>query len=357
MATLETGAAPPHPSHARTVTKRIWRNYYVQRLIKAFFTIFVVTTLTFFLVRMMPGNPLDVYVQTQLAQGIPLQEAQQMAAGIFTIDLSQPLPVQYLDYLIGLAKFDFGVSIVSTRTPVSALILRFLPWTLFVVSISLAVSFTIGILLGMLMAYKRESWLDHLLSAFAAIISAIPNYLIGILLLVYFGVRWKVFNVASIRGSLSPGMEPGLTFAFFKDALYHASLPIITYVLATIGTWMLSMKSSTLATMGEDYVTVARARGLTDGRITLAYVGRNAVLPLFTALAISIGYVVGGSVLIESIFTYQGIGLQLASALVGRDYPVMQAIFIIITAAVVFANLAADMLYGFLDPRIRTQGR
>lgn len=337
--------------------RNIFRNYYVRRILKGLLTIYVVTTLTFFLIRLMPGNPLDVFIQAQLAQGASLAEAQQAAASYYHIDLDKPVLLQYLDYLSGLMRGDFGLSIASMRTPVSALILRFLPWTLFVVTTALILSFTLGILLGMLMAYKRESWLDHILSAFASLASSIPNYLVGVLILVYFGVRWKWFNVASIRGSLSPGIQPGWTLEFFADALYHAALPILTYVVTTMGQWMLSMKSSTLTAMGEDYVTVARARGLSDGRITLAYVGRNAVLPLFTSLAISIGFVVGGSILIESVFTYQGIGAKLGSALAARDYPVMQAIFIIITSSVVAANLAADFLYGWLDPRIRTQGR
>lgn len=337
--------------------RNAWRNYYVQRLIKAFATVFIITTLTFFLIRLMPGNPLEIFIAGLLREGYPLADAQAMANSIFQIDLSQPIMVQYVNYLGGLLQGDFGMSIASTRTPVSDLILRFLPWTLFVVSISLFLSFTIGMVMGTLMAYKRNSWFDHICSAFAAIITAVPNYVVAMLIIVFFGVRWKVFNVATIRGSLSPGIQPGWDIAFFADALYHASLPVITYVLTTVGSWMLAMKSSTVSTLGEDYVTVARARGLTDSRIALAYVGRNASLPLFTQLAIAIGFVVGGSVLIEWIFTYQGIGLKLSSALAGRDYPVMQAIFIIITSAVVVANLVADFLYGLLDPRIRIQGR
>jgi peptide/nickel transport system permease protein len=337
--------------------RKIWRNYYVQRVWKALATIFVVTTLTFFLIRLMPGNPLDIYISTQLAQGVPLQEAQAMAAAIYQIDLDKPVYLQYIDYLWGLLHGDFGMSIVSTRTPVSSLILRFLPWTLFVVTISLISSFLLGILLGTLMAYKRNTWLDHLFTSLASVISAIPNYIVGVLIIVYCGVRWKWFDVAAVRGSLSPGVHPEWSLTFFADALYHAALPILTYVITTVGNWMLAMRSSTMSTLGEDYVMVARARGLSDGRITTAYVGRNAVLPLFTSLAIAIGFVVGGSTLIETVFTYQGIGMKLSSALSSRDYPVMQAVFIIICTSVVTANLLADLLYSWLDPRIRIEGR
>ena len=156
-----------------------------------------------------------------------------------------------------------------------------------------------------------------------------------------------------MRGALSPNTVPGLTWAFFSDALFHASLPITTYFITTVGAWMLSMKSSTINTLGEDYVTVAKARGLTDWRIITAYVGRNASLPLFTQLALSIGFVVGGSLLIETIFVYQGIGQTLFHAINRRDYTVMQGIFLVITLAVILSNFFADLLYSWLDPRIK----
>lgn len=356
MATPEL-ATDQQPSSFADVLRKIWRNYYLQRTLKSLVTIFVVTTITFFLIRLLPGNPLEVYIASRMQEGIPRIEAEAMAAAMFQIDLDKPIILQYADYLGGLLKGDLGLSIASTRTPVADLIMRFLPWTLFVVSVSLIISFTLGVLLGTLMAYKRNSWFDHLFSAIASVMGAIPNYIIGMLIIVYFGVTLKWFSVSDIRGSLSPGVHPEWSLRFFKDVLYHASLPILTYVITTVGNWALQMKSSTMATLGEEYVLVARARGLSDRRISMGYVGRNAVLPLFTSLAISIGFVVGGSTLIESVFTYQGIGLQLSSALASRDYPVMQAIFIIICASVVFANFLADIVLSWLDPRIRLEGR
>ncbi len=215
------------------------------------------------------------------------------------------------------------------------------------------ISFTSGVILGLLMAYRRESLLDHILTVLASVLSAIPNYILGILLIIWLGVRWGVVPVAQMRGSLSPGVQPGFTLAFFQDALFHAALPIAAYVLTTVGSWMLTMKSSTISVLEEDYVTVARAKGLKESRITTAYVGRNAALPLFTLLAISIGFVVGGSVLIETIFQYQGIGYVLLQAVNRRDYVVMQGVFLIITLSVIFANFFADMLYSWLDPRIK----
>jgi len=208
--------------------------------------------------------------------------------------------------------------------------------------------------LGMLIAYRRETIVDHVLSTIGSILSSVPNYLVAMILVIFLGVQWKVLPIAQMRGSMSPGMTPGFSFAFLKDILWHATFPIMTYVLTTIGGWMLTMKSSTIATLEEDYVTVARARGLPDSRIMTSYVGRNAMLPLFTQLAISVGFVVGGSVLIENIFVYQGIGKMLIDSINQRDYPVMQAVFL--TISVILANFLADFLYSWLDPRIRSMG-
>jgi peptide/nickel transport system permease protein len=159
-----------------------------------------------------------------------------------------------------------------------------------------------------------------------------------------------------MRGSFSPGVKPGINLRFFADALWHATLPVTVYVLSTVGSWMLTMKSNTTSTLGEDYVTVARARGLGDWRIMSAYVGRNAIIPLVAQLAIAAGFAVGGSILIETLFVYQGIGWVLNSAIAQRDYTVMQAIFLVITTSVILANLLADLLYGRIDPRVRIQG-
>jgi peptide/nickel transport system permease protein len=252
-----------------------------------------------------------------------------------------------------LAHGDLGKPLLSQGTTVGELIKSYLPWTLFSVGLSLLISFSLGIALGMLMAYRREGVTDHVLTAFGSLLHSVPNYLQAIMIVVFLGVQLGWLPVTSMRGAYSPGVTPALSFEFITDAFFHASLPIATYVLSTIGSWMLIMKSSTLATLDEDYVAAARARGLKDGRITTAYVGRNAVLPLFTQLAIAAGFVVGGSILIEPIFQYQGIGFILRNSVNQRDYPVMQGIFLVVTASVVLANLLADLLYGRLDPRIR----
>lgn len=347
LGNVQAGSAP-------NLLRRFTQNYYVRRIAKALFTIWIVITIIFFLIRLLPGNPVEQYIARLIeTQGMDYENARSQAAALFAIDLDAPLWQQYLNYLNNLLHGDLGVSLTSPGTSVSSIIARFLPWTLFSVGIGLILSFTFGILLGLMMAYRREGFLDHSLTIFASVVSSIPNYLIGILLVVWLGVQWKILPIAQMRGTMSPGVTPSFSLAFLQDALFHAFLPITVYVLTTIGTWMLSMKGSTVGTLGEDFVTVARARGLKDWRITTAYVGRNAALPLFTQLTIAIGFVVGGSFLIETLFQYQGIGYVLSGAIAQRDYPVMQGVFLVITMSVILANLLADFLYGWLDPRIK----
>ena len=342
------------PFAAGRVIHRLARSYVLRRVLKALVTVFLITSLTFFLVRLLPGNPVDTYINTLIAQyGVAYQDAASQAAGLFSFDPSEPLVLQYVKYLSSLAHGDLGKPLLSQGTTVGELIKTYLPWTLFSVGVGLLISFTLGVGLGMLIAYRREGVADHTLSAVGSILHSVPNYLQGIMIVVFLGVQLGWLPITNMRGAYSPGVTPNLSLDFVKDALYHASLPIVTYVLSTIGSWMLIMKSSTLATLDEDYVTAARARGLKDRHITTAYVGRNAVLPLFTQLAIAAGFVVGGSILIEPIFQYQGIGVLLRNSVNQRDYPMMQGIFLVVTVSVVVANLLADLLYGRLDPRIR----
>jgi len=335
---------------------RVASNYVLRRLVKAIFTIWFVTTLIFFVVRAMPGNPVDLFIQELTLGGISPDEARNQAASLLSINLNEPIHEQYFDFMGNLLHGDLGKSYRSRGLSVSAMIAARLPWTLFSVGISLLISFTLGIVLGTIMAYKRDSLLDHLLSNLAAGLDAIGPYIIGLLAILLLGVTWKVVPIQQMRGSLSPGVQPGFTLDFFADVLRHVMVLATVYILSTIGGWMLTMKSNTLSTLGEDYVSVAQARGLPDSRIMTAYVGRNATLPLFTRLAISIGFVIGGSVLLEGLFVYQGIGSLLVTAIADRDYPVMQGIFMTTTFAVVFANLIADFAYGWLDPRIRIVG-
>jgi peptide/nickel transport system permease protein len=354
MTTITT-SQPTSPAWLDSIRK-IASSYLLRRLAKALFSIWLVATITFFVIRAMPGSAVDVLMQELTAQGVSPDDARNQAAALMNIDLDQPLASQYLEYLGNVLRGDLGNSYRSAGKPVSQLIAQVLPWTLFSVGLALVITFVLGIALGTIMAYKRDTWIDHLLSNVAATLDAVSPYLIGLLAILLFGITWKLVPIMDMRGAISPGIKPGFTLEFLIDIFKHVRVLLLVYVLSSIGSWMLQMKSNTVATLGEDYVTVARARGLTDRRILTAYVGRNATLPLFTRLATSVGFIVGGSVLLETLFTYQGVGYLLARSIADRDYPIMQGVFLIITISVIFANLLADYVYGWLDPRVHLVG-
>lgn len=336
-----------------------WHHPILRALVKAILTIWVTTTLTFFLIRLMPGSPVDIKIDELITQsngGMTYEEARAVASSLFAIDLNAPLHEQYLSFMGNVLRGDLGHSFLSTGTPVVSIIMSVLPWTLFAVGTGLLLSFVVGIGLGLAAAYRRNSVFDHAVTSIASLVSSVPNFLTALLIVLIFGVQLDLVPIAAMRGAYTPGVVVGLDLTFVLDVLFHASLPITVFFLTNVGHWILSMRSATLAALDEDYVTVARARGLSDARITTAYVGRNAVLPLVTQFAIAAGYVVGGAVIIERIFVYQGVGLRLLNAVNQRDYPVMQGIVLLTTAAVVVANLVADLLYTKLDPRIGRAG-
>lgn len=329
----------------------------MRRVLRAIFTIFFVTTFIFFLVRMLPGNPIEVYINQQITQyGYSYDDARNQALSLFAIDVDNPMLLQYFDYLQNLSQGNLGMSLSSPGTSVAEIIQARLPWTIFSVGTALLLAFVVGVLLGMLMAYKRGTWIDSVLTSVASVSSSIPNFIGALLIIIFFSIRLEWIPFTEMRGSLSPGQEVEFSLAFVWDAFYHASLPIAVYFLTSIGGWMLLMKSSTISALEEDFVTAGRARGVPEWRIALLYVGRNAILPLFAQLTIAIGFVVGGSLLIEPIFSYEGIGTELWNAIQRRDYPLLQGIFLVVTISVVVANLIADLLYSRLDPRIRSGG-
>ncbi|MDK6028109.1 ABC transporter permease [Ignisphaera sp. 4213-co] len=335
---------------------RIFRSYLFWRVVRAFVTILIVMTLTFFILRLMPGNPIDLYIINLMTSGgLSYEEARNRALAMFRINLTRPLYEQYFEYVSNVFRGDLGHSIVSIGTPVIKIIAEFLPWTIFSVGIALIISFLLGIFIGTFMAYRRGSKIDSVLISLFSILSAIPNYIIGLLFIVILGAQLKIVPFTMLRGAYSPYIKPGFTVEFIADIFLHAAFPILVYVLTTIGSWALTMRGSVISVLGEDYVLVAKVRGLPERRIMWTYVGRNAILPLFTNLAISIGFIFGGSTLVEFVFVYRGIGYRLWEAISARDYPVAQGIFLIVTAAVVIANLIADLIYAILDPRVRIQ--
>lgn len=348
-------ATSPVEERGPSIWRKIWHSYFLRRVVRAIFVIWLVATLVFFMVRLMPGNPIETYTNKLIAeQGLSYEQARAQAAALFQFNADQPLILQYFDYLKGLLRGDMGHSLLSQSTTVMSKIAAHLPWTLFSVGVSLIIAICLGLVFGMIMAYRRGGWFDHTVSIIGSIFHAIPNYLLALVIVIFGGVQWKLFDYGQIIGHSTAGVKPAFTLNFIQDTLYHAALPILTYVLTIFGTWALIMKSSTTQVLGEDYVTVAKARGLSSTRIASAYVGRNAILPLVPQIATQAGFVVGGAIFVEQTFQYDGIGIQLYQAVNLRDYNVIQGILLIITTVVVIANLIADMIYSLLDPRIRT---
>jgi len=314
--------------------------------------IYLVVSMTFFLIRLIPGSPIDSYIG-YLVQNmrIPHEEAVEMASDLFGVNLNQPLWEQYLGYIKNLLSGNLGTSInMSFRSPVVDIIAKALPWTIFIVSVSMSISFTIGVLLGMLIAYKRGTPLDYIITIASSILSAVPSYVTALL---FLWILHFQLGIGARGGTYDPFINPGFTWRFISSVFYHASLPILSYVILSFGGWVLAMKGSTLGTLGEDYVMAAEARGLSKRRIILSYVGRNSIIPVFTSLAINIGYMFGGAVFVESVFSYRGIGLVISIALSLLDYTVIQGCFLIITIATILANFIADLIYSKLDPRIK----
>lgn len=361
MATLN----PPIPSarsrpQSPTLSarlRRLARSYTLRVFAQAVVTVWAVITFTFFLIRLMPGNPVDVYIDFLVnQQNITYEEARARAGSQFKFDPDANVFVQYVEYMGRLIRLDLGESITSTGTRVIEQIARFLPWTVFSVGLGLFISFILGVTIGTVMAYRRNTWLDNFFSLLASILGAVPNYIWGLMILIVFGVQLQWFQIGALRGTYNPSLTPGFNLTFILSVLTHAALPVLVYVMGSIGRWMLNMRNSTIGTLGEDYVNVARARGLPPSRILLAYVGRNAALPMFTLLAIDIGFIIGGSVIIEELFVYKGIGSFLFWSISQRDYTSMQGVFLVITISVVFSNVLADLLYSRLDPRVRVGG-
>lgn len=355
MASIPTSpnVVPAPSSRWMRRVRAVFSSYAAKVILQGVVTIWAVMTFTFVLVRLMPGNPIDIKIDQLMQQGLPYEEAANQAAALYDFDPDAPIFEQYLAYLGNLLRGDLGRSIISGGTPVINIILEFLPWTLFSVGGGLVISFLLGIVIGTATAYWRGGLLDNIITVIASVLYGIPDYVIALLILIVAGVQLGLFSVGSLRGGVNPNIEPGFTLEYIGSVITHGLLPITTYVLASVGSWILTMKSSTISTLGEDYITVAKARGLSEGRILTAYVGRNAMLPLVTRLAISIGFVVGGSVIVEELFQYPGLGRSLLRAINGRDYTTMQGIFLMISAAVVCSNIAADLMLGWLDPRVR----
>lgn len=319
------------------------------KLLTGLVMIWVVATATFFLVLAMPGNPALTAYSNDITKGMSPAAAKAATAAIYNFVPKQPLLDQYRHYMWQLLHFNLGTSIAEEGIPVSHIVVSALPWTVILAVFGIIFSFLIGVCLGLLTAIRRNTKLADGFTLLAAIINGLPVFLIAILLFYLFTTIWAIFpqggNVSVLE---TPGWNPG----YIGSIIDYAILPIACYTLIGVGAWQLTSKSSVISVLGDDFILAAELRGLRA--LTVArYIARNAMLPLFTVLAISFGLMFGGAVFIEDVFNYPGLGQLMLSSLNNKDFPVLDGVFLLIIVAVIAANILADLTYPLVDPRIR----
>jgi peptide/nickel transport system permease protein len=320
----------------------------LRRLVFYIITAIAAVTVDFFIPRLMPGNPVEAVLAQLHGNVTPaVIHALQLQYGVGN---SQGLWGQYLTFWSNLLHGNLGTSTSYAPATVTQVIRSGLAWTVGLVGVSTVISFVLGTMLGILVGWRRGTWLDNLLPA-TTFFQAAPYFFIAFLVLDIFAVRLGWFPTGRAYDQLD---FPGFNAGYVGDVLKHAILPAFTIVLCSAAGWIVGMRNVMVTTMDEDYVLVAQAKGLSKRRV-IWYAARNAILPSVSGFALAIGFVVSGALLTEIVFSYPGLGYILLNAVGSRDYPLLQGIFLIITFAVLLANLLADSVYVFLDPRTRQE--
>lgn len=301
-------------------------------------------TLNFLLPRMMPGSPL-VFLA---GEDVSFLTEEQRGALVSSMGLDRPLWAQYGRYLLQLARGDLGHSFQKAR-PITEIIGERLPWTLLLVGLSLLTATLVGIAWGALAAWRRGTLLDLGSLGVSMFFESTPSFWLGMIFIALFaaGLRWF-----PIFGAVTPGAALE-GWAWAGNVAWHLALPLATLTLITIPGMFLIMRYSMLTVLGEQYIATARAKGVEERRVLFRHAIRNALLPVATVFMLNVGFIVSGATVIETVFSYPGIGRLLYEAVLNRDYPVIQATFFIITISVIVANILADLLYPLIDPRIR----
>ena len=305
-------------------------------------------TVNFFIPRLMPGDPVGALL-ARLQSQVTTSTIKSLQAQ-FGLNTKEGLWGQYVHYLNNVLHGNLGISTGYYPSTVTSVIKGALPWTLGLVGVATVISFVLGTLLGIVVAWRRGSWLDNALPAMT-FFQAAPYFFIAFLALDLFSTRLGWFPSGQ---AYSLGTFPAWTLSYAGDVLYHAALPALTIVVCSAAGWIVGMRNVMVTTMDEDYVLVAQAKGLPKRRV-VGYAARNAILPSISGFSLAIGFVVSGALLTEIVFSYPGLGWILLQAVNNRDYPLLQGIFLIITFAVLAANLIADFTYVLLDPRTRQE--
>jgi peptide/nickel transport system permease protein len=325
--------------------------WFARRLVFYVFALWVALTINFLLPRMMPGSPIDGILQhltpaqLQANPGIVKTYEALLGGG------DNSIWEDYVTYLSRIVHLDFGVSTSNYPTPVSEVVGRTLPYSIFLVGVAFFLSFVVGTAIGMFAAWRRGGLVDGVFVPTFMALSAFPAFFTALLGLYFLGLKAGWFP---IQHAYDTGLTPGFNWEFLSSAFRHAQLPILVILAAYTGGWMLNMRTVMINTIGEDYVTMAHAKGLRDRRVMTWYAGRNAILPPLNGFAALFASAVGGLVFIEYIFSYPGAGLTLQQAVLGNDYALAQALLVVLSVCVIVANLLMDVLNLVLDPRLRS---
>jgi peptide/nickel transport system permease protein len=309
----------------------------------------VALTVNFFIPRAMPGNAVEAIMSK-----FPNLQPSTYHALEAMLGVGHPgsLWSQYVSYLNDVLHFNFGISVSNYPAPVSTLLAQTIPWTLALVGTATVIAFFLGTFLGVIAGWRNGGWLDRLLPGLM-FVQALPYFFLALVLLWLVAV--KVWHVFPIGQGYAGGLVPGWHWDFISSAILHSLLPAFTIVITSLAGWMLQMRNVMITTIGEDYVLAAQAKGLSNRRVIFTYAARNAFLPQLQGFGLALGFVVSGAIVMEIVFSYPGIGLLLLSAVQSNDYPLTQAIFLVITFAVLLANLIVDLIIVAVDPRVRTR--
>ncbi|HYK94708.1 MAG TPA: ABC transporter permease [Candidatus Dormibacteraeota bacterium] len=308
-------------------------------------TLWAALTINFLIPRLMPGDEATAVLARFRNVNPAALHALQIEFGVGT---NQPLLEQYVQYLGNCLTGQFGLT--ASRAPVSDVVLQGLPWTLGLVGITTVIAFILGTAIGIVSAWRRGGKLDSLLSPLLFIVTTFPVFFVALLLLFVFGVALHWFPLS---GAYTLGSQPTLSFGSALDVVKHAFLPAATLVITTAGGWIFTMRNNMVSTLNEDYVRMARAKGLPSWRIMFDYAARNAILPNLTGFAMQLGFILGGSILVEYTFSYPGLGYLFYTGTTTHDLPLQQALFLFYTLAVLVCVLVADIATAVLDPRTR----
>jgi peptide/nickel transport system permease protein len=319
------------------------RQYLAKKIIQSLVTIFFVLVFNYFLFRIMPGNPLAMIMRNPRAS----QEAIERTRELF--GLNESWVVQFWIYLRHLFTGNLGISFLYRQPVTEIIVARIIP-TVLMVGLAQILATIAGIFLGVLSAWKRGSRIDVSALTFSLVTYSMPTFWLGIILIAVFSVSLRWFPTS---GMLTPGRSFPDNFAMMRDAARHLVLPVLTLSLVLIGEYTLTMRNTLLDVFTEDYMTTAKAKGFDDSYLIRKHAVPNALLPMITLIAINLGLVIGGTIQVETIFSWPGLGRLMFDALKARDYPLLQGIFLLITLSVILANLIADVTYGYLDPRVR----